>query len=103
MWEDRYSSTDDNFPCRVDRSTGKLKVTDKLNMVNHNLNAMILPGLLMSDVLNAHRTNSVDSIVKHANGCAKFTGNVAPNFVMIDYVHLGEGMKAVNKLNGFGV
>jgi len=70
-------------------------------MINHNLNAMILPGVLMSDVLNAHRINGVDSIVKHANGCAKFAAGNAPNFVMVDYVHLGEGVKAVDRLNGF--
>ncbi|KAF9003879.1 PLC-like phosphodiesterase [Cyathus striatus] len=101
VWEDPYSSTDDTFPCSVDRSTGTLKPEQKLNMINHNLNAMILPGVLMSDVLNAHRINGVDSIVKHASGCAKFAAGNAPNFVMVDYVHLGEGVKAVDRLNGF--
>lgn len=42
-----------------------------------------------------------DRIVAHANGCAGFAGGRAPNFVILDYVNVGQTVAAVNKLNGF--
>lgn len=40
-------------------------------------------------------------ILANANGCAPLAGNVAPNFVMIDFVNIGKGKLAVDMLNGF--
>ncbi|KAF5349947.1 hypothetical protein D9756_009264 [Leucocoprinus leucothites] len=104
VWEDPYSSTNDKFPCKVDRTNGPLKPTEQLNMINHNFNKKIIPigaGVLVSDHHRASQINSVKSILAHAYGCAGFANHRSPNFVLLDYVDIGEGMKAVNELNGF--
>ncbi|KAJ3566551.1 hypothetical protein NP233_g6932 [Leucocoprinus birnbaumii] len=104
VWEDPYSSTNPTFPCKIDRTSGPLRSIDQLNMINHNFNKKLIPigaGVLVSDHHRAHEVNSVQSIHAHANGCAEFTDGRAPNFVLLDYVDVGEGMKAVDKLNGF--
>ncbi|KAK7023642.1 hypothetical protein VNI00_016604 [Paramarasmius palmivorus] len=104
LWEPPFSSTDPNFPCKVDRIDGPLSPEDHLHMLNHNLNINIIPigdGVLISDREDAPTTNGVPSILSNANGCAPFAGGRAPNFVMLDYVNVGEGLKAVDMLNGF--
>jgi len=40
-------------------------------------------------------------IVANSNGCAPLSGNRAPNFVLLDFVNIGQGLQAVNQLNGF--
>ncbi|KAF9448750.1 PLC-like phosphodiesterase [Macrolepiota fuliginosa MF-IS2] len=104
VWEDTFSSTNSSFPCKVDRTEQPLQPTDQLNMINHNLNAQVIPfvpSVLLSDRLNAPKTNGMISILAHANGCTPFTDGRAPNFVLLDYVNIGQGMEAVNQLNGF--
>lgn len=104
IWEDPFSSTDKNFPCRVDRIRGPLSAPDHMNMINHNLNTNLIPigdGVLISDRASAETTNGVSSILAHANGCSRFAANRAPNFVMLDWVNVGQGAAAVARLNGF--
>ncbi|TFK35682.1 PLC-like phosphodiesterase [Crucibulum laeve] len=103
IWEDKYSSTDDKFPCKVDRTEKPLAPVDQLNMINHNLNLNIFPigPVLIPHRLVAPKTNSVNTIFSHAYGCSNFTEERAPNFVMLDFVNVGQGMEAVNRLNGF--
>ncbi|KAG6908102.1 hypothetical protein DXG01_006139 [Tephrocybe rancida] len=104
VFEDPFSPTDPAFPCRVDRISGPLAPADHENLINHNLNTNVIPigdGVLISDRADAPTTNSVASILAHANGCAPFVSGRAPNFVLLDYVNVGEGLAAVNKLNGF--
>ncbi|GLB38859.1 putative PLC-like phosphodiesterase [Lyophyllum shimeji] len=104
IWEDPFSPTDPNFPCRIDRTSGPLSNDDHENLINHNLNTNIIPigdGVLISDRADAPKTNSIDSILKHANGCAPFAAGRAPNFVLLDYVNVGQGPAAVDRLNGF--
>jgi len=106
VWEDEYDPTDITFPCKVDRTDGPLAPREQLNLINHNLNANILPllgerGLLLPDRLNSPRTNSVDLILKHAAHCSRFVNDRNPNFVLVDYVSVGQGALAVDKLNGF--
>nr|THU76809.1 PLC-like phosphodiesterase [Dendrothele bispora CBS 962.96] len=102
LWEPPFSETNSTFPCSVDRIDGPLSTVDHLNMLNHNLNVDLLgTGILLSDRIDAPTTNGVTSILANANGCAPFAGGVAPNFVMLDYVNVGQGMQAVNRLNGF--
>ncbi|KAL0576249.1 hypothetical protein V5O48_005731 [Marasmius crinis-equi] len=101
VWEPPFSSTDSNFPCSVDRIEGPLSAADHLYMLNHNLNVEIFGDILLSDRINAPTTNSVNSIIANANGCKPLANNLQPNFIMLDYVNVGEGMKAVNQLNGF--
>ncbi|KAJ6451712.1 PLC-like phosphodiesterase [Mycena vitilis] len=104
IWESPFSSTDATFPCSVDRIDGPLADVDHMYMINHNLNTNVLPflgdGVLVSDVTDAPKTNGIDSILANANGCAPLGGNRAPNFVLLDYVNLGDPFTAANKLNG---
>ena len=56
-----------------------------------------LPGGLatLSD-LRLHRI----SIMKNVGGCQGFAAGRAPNFVLLDFVNIGQGLDAVNQLNG---
>lgn len=102
MWEDEYDPTDSKFPCKVDRTSGT--PDQQLNLINHNLNTNFLPfgrGLRIPDRLDTPRTNSVTSIKAHANHCASLAGDRVPNFVLVDFVNVGQSMEAVAQLNGF--
>jgi len=104
MWEDKYDPTDSQFPCKVDRTAGPLAPNQQLSLINHNLNTNILPigpGVLIPDRLDSPRTNSIEAIQKHAENCAPFVDDRRPNFVLLDFVNVGMGLNAVNKLNGF--
>ncbi|PPQ64034.1 hypothetical protein CVT24_008847 [Panaeolus cyanescens] len=102
MWEDVYDPTDPEFPCKVDRTAGPLAYDQQLNLMNHNLNVDVFVGkILVPDRLNSPRTNSIDSILLHAQHCAPLAENNRPNFVMLDFLNVGQGMDAVDRLNGF--
>ncbi|KAF9481497.1 PLC-like phosphodiesterase [Pholiota conissans] len=103
MWEDKYDPTNSAFPCKVDRTSGPLAPSQQLSLINHNLNANIFPigrGILIPDRLNSPRTNSISSISKHSAHCAQYAEDRNPNFVLLDYVNVGQGLTAVNRLNG---
>ena len=40
-------------------------------------------------------------IKANAAGCAQFANGRAPNFVLLDFVNIGQGKQAVDQLNGF--
>jgi hypothetical protein len=104
VWEDKYDPTDSKFRCKVDRTAGPLAPSQQLSLINHNLNANIFPigrGILIPDRLDSPRTNGVNSILSHSSHCAPFNDDRNPNFVMLDFVNVGQGMEAVNRLNGF--
>jgi len=104
MWEDEYDPTDSEFPCKVDRTAGSLSPSQQLNLMNHNLNVNLLPigpGLRLPDRLASPRTNGIYSITRHANHCAPLAGDRNPNFVLVDFVNLGQVPTAVAQLNGF--
>lgn len=104
LWEDVYDPTNSKFPCKVDRSAGPLAPNQQLSLINHNLNANIFPvgrGILIPDRLNSPRTNSLPSIITHSAHCAPFVNDLNPNFVLLDFVNVGQGVDAVNYLNGF--
>jgi len=106
VWEDTFNPTDITFPCKVDRTDGPLAPREQLNLINHNLNVNVLPvvggnDLLLPDWLNSPRTNSVDSILKHAAQCSGIVDGRNPNFVLVDYVNVGQAALAVDRLNGF--
>lgn len=102
MWEDVYDPTDSEFPCQVDRTAGPLAASQQLNLMNHNLNMDIFVGkILVPDRINSPRTNSINSILLHADHCASLAQNNRPNFVMLDFVDVGQAMDAVDRLNGF--
>jgi len=105
MWEDPHNPTDSKFPCKVDRTQGPLLPTDQLYLINHNLNVNILPigfGVRFPARASSETTNNASSIVSHAYGCAAdIMEDRNPNFAMLDFVNVGDGMKAVDRLNGF--
>ena len=127
MWEDEYDPTNSKFPCAVDRTTGTLPPDQQLNLINHNLNTNFFPfgrGLRIPDRLDSPRTNGVHSYVEgffsldtagvtfllmgyvfsimaHADHCSVLTGDRWPNFVLVDFVNVGQAVKAVAQLNGF--
>ncbi|TBU28440.1 PLC-like phosphodiesterase [Dichomitus squalens] len=101
VWETPFSVTDATFPCSVDRINGPLSTEDHMYMINHSLNKNILDtGIIVSDPKDAPTTNSVSSILANAGGCEGFAAGRAPNFVLLDFVNLGQGLDAVNQLNG---
>jgi len=100
IWEDPFDSTDSTFPCSVNRTAGPLSTADHMYMINHFLDVDIL-SILLPDLTAASKTNGVSSILANANGCAPLSGaNRWPNFVLLDWVNIGDGMQAVNILNG---
>ncbi|CAA7264433.1 unnamed protein product [Cyclocybe aegerita] len=101
IWEDPFSPTNSNFPCSIDRTSGPLSNDDHMHLINHNLNAVIFGSVLIADFANAQRTNSLDSILAHANGCAPLSQGRAPNFVLLDFIDVGATKQAVDRLNGF--
>ncbi|CAL1707846.1 unnamed protein product [Somion occarium] len=101
IWETPFSVTDASFPCSVDRTAGPLATTDHMYMINHSLNKDIFGlGIIVSDPLDAPTTNSVTSIMANAAGCEPLAAGRAPNFVLLDFVNIGQGLQAVNQLNG---
>lgn len=104
MWEDVFDPQDSKFPCKVDRTAAPLAPNQQLNLINHNLNANIFPigrGILIPDRLNSPRTNGISSIIDHASHCSRYVEDRYPNFVLLDYVNVGQAIEAVNRLNGF--
>ncbi|KAI0684351.1 PLC-like phosphodiesterase [Earliella scabrosa] len=100
VWETPFSVTDDSFPCKVDRTKGPLAPADQMYMINHSLNVEII-GIILPDRVQASQTNSVNSIMANVGGCQGFARGRAPNFVLLDWVNVGQGVQAVNRLNGF--
>jgi len=99
-WETPFDSTDKSFPCSVDRIHGPLATEDHLSIINHFLDDSLF-GITIPDKLDASTTNGVASITANVAGCAGFTAGRAPNFVLMDWINIGEPMTAVNQLNGF--
>ncbi|KZV77312.1 PLC-like phosphodiesterase [Peniophora sp. CONT] len=101
IWEPPYDSTDNTFPCSVDRTSGPLSTSDHMYMLNHFYDKDVFgTGVLISDPVDAPTTNGVASILANAAGCAPLGDGLYPNFVLLDYVDLGNGLAAVNQMNG---
>lgn len=101
-WETPFDSIDDTFPCKVDRIGGSLAQEDHLSILNHFLDKkLFIGGITIPDKSDADTTNGVDSIVANANGCAGFSAGRNPSFVLMDWVNIGEPIKAIDQLNGF--
>ncbi|KAF9502132.1 PLC-like phosphodiesterase [Pleurotus eryngii] len=104
IWETPFSVTDPAFPCSVNRIHGPLQVEDHMYLINHSLNVNIIPvgeGVIVSDPFEAGTTNSVTSIRANVDLCAPLAGDRAPNFILLDFVNRGEGLRAIDLLNGF--
>ena len=84
----------------MDRISGSLAQTDHLALINHFLDESIL-GILVPNKGAASTTNGVASILANAAGCSGLNGGRNPNFVLLDWVDLGQPLQAVNQMNGF--
>ncbi|KIM43916.1 hypothetical protein M413DRAFT_68325 [Hebeloma cylindrosporum] len=103
IWETPFTVTNSSFPCKVDRIHGPLATEDHTYMINHSLNVNIIPigsGVIIPDRYNAATTNGIPSIMAHVNGCLPFGANRNPQFLLLDFVNIGEGFKAADILNG---
>ncbi|KAF9003923.1 PLC-like phosphodiesterase [Cyathus striatus] len=103
IWETPFSVTNPAFPCSVDRTSGPLATADHSYMINHSLNKNVLPigdGVLVSDPGDAPTTNGVASILANVNGCLLLGSNRNPQFILLDFVDIGQGLQAANMLNG---
>ncbi|KAH9966051.1 PLC-like phosphodiesterase [Russula dissimulans] len=101
IWETPYDVTDPAFNCSIDRIRGTLSATDQMYLINHYLDLNVLDlGILISDVEDAPTTNSVSSIVANADNCVPLANGRYPNFVLIDWINIGDAFKAGDQLNG---
>jgi len=110
IWETPFSVTNASFPCRVDRTGGPLPDDQHMYMINHSLNVDLTfldsfstaGPVLVSDPEQAPTTNGIPSITANVNGCKAIAGSGGrnPNFLLLDFIELGEGLKAVNQMNG---
>ncbi|RDB16526.1 PI-PLC X domain-containing protein 1 [Hypsizygus marmoreus] len=105
IWETPFSVTNSSFPCSIDRIHGPLPASDHVYMINHSLNKDLLnTGIIVSDPVHASTTNGVPSIIDHVNRCVPLSGaNRAPSFILLDFVNIGDGFEAADKLNGIAV
>jgi hypothetical protein len=55
---------------------------------------------MLSRYLRVHALSISRRILANANGCAPIGGNKAPSFLLLDYVNIGDGLHAVDVLNG---
>jgi len=99
IWESPFDSTDPNFPCSVNRGSTPPDISQHMSLMNHYL-SFAIGDITIPDHLAVSTTNSVNSIVANANGCAQFSGGRAPNFVLLDWVVEGQVMASINILNG---
>lgn len=101
IWETPFDTTDPAFAqCTVDRppngDTGRL-----MGLVNHFLDVEInLFGqqILIPDSVEAYKTNSLASITAQTSLCASQHARV-PNFVLLDFISVGDAMAAQKQLN----
>lgn len=97
-FETSYEVTDDAFPsCAIDRPSGA-NADGRMGLVNHMLHIDIL-GIQIPDLINADKTNSLNSIDAQAGICEGVYGRT-PNVILLDYVNLGDAMGAQAALNG---
>ncbi|EKM53985.1 uncharacterized protein PHACADRAFT_184983 [Phanerochaete carnosa HHB-10118-sp] len=101
IWEPPFDSTNSSFPCSINRITGPLSAADHMYLLNHNLDIDLFDtGILIPDPEQAETTNSAASILADAAGCTPLGGGVSPNFILLDFVDVGEGLQVANQLNG---
>ncbi|KAJ3507571.1 hypothetical protein NLJ89_g6224 [Agrocybe chaxingu] len=106
IWETPFSVTDASFPCSVDRINGPLATADHTYMINHSLNKNIIPtggGVIVSDPLGAPTTNGVPSIMANVQKCLPLGADRNLQFILLDFVNIGEGFEAAAMLNGLAM
>ncbi|CAK7215096.1 hypothetical protein SEUCBS140593_002415 [Sporothrix eucalyptigena] len=102
LYETPYDTTDPNFAeCTLDRPAGA-SASGRMGLVNHFLDVELdLFGevILIPDTIKAATTNSISSITAQTNLCVNAFGR-QPNFVLLDFISIGQAMAAQNQLNG---
>lgn len=98
IWETPFDMTDASFPCSVNRTSGPLEQEDHMNLLNHYLDIEIF-GIQIPYEFAANTTNSVGSILAGARNCTPLNGGRNPNFVLLDWVNIGNGSGAAALLN----
>ncbi|KAI8962681.1 PLC-like phosphodiesterase [Daldinia sp. FL1419] len=98
-FETPFDPTEDILSgCGIDRPSG-VSADGRMFLANHNLNVEILPDVLIPNLVEAHNTNSVESITEQTDNCKSSYGRV-PNVVLLDFVSQGDTIKAQDLLNG---
>ncbi|KAL1891422.1 hypothetical protein Sste5346_007685 [Sporothrix stenoceras] len=102
LYETPYDTTDPNFAeCTLDRPAGA-SASGRMGLVNHFLDVEIdLFGevILIPDTIKAATTNSLSSITAQTSLCVNAFGRT-PNFVLLDFISIGQAIAAQNQLNG---
>jgi hypothetical protein len=101
-FETPFENTDPNFAqCDIHRPPGE-DASDRLYLVNHNLQVEIF-GIHIPFRLRAGRTNAATgpgSIGAHVDLCTSIHGR-KPDVVLLDFINIGEAMRAQDMINGF--
>lgn len=81
-FETPFDPTEDILSgCGVDRPSG-VSADGRMFLANHNRNVEVLPDVLIPDLVEAHNTNSVESITEQTDTCKSSYGRV-PNVVLV--------------------
>ncbi|EPE06641.1 tat pathway signal sequence [Ophiostoma piceae UAMH 11346] len=102
IYETPFDTTDPKFAqCTVDRPPNG-DTTKLMGLVNHFLDVEIdIFGeqILIPDTLKTGKTNSLASITAQTSLCVS-QHTRTPNFVLLDFISVGDALKAQKQLNG---
>ena len=79
-----------SYRCSVDRPPN-VSSAGRFSIINHVLDLALTPGkdgVVVPDILEAEKTNSVASIMAQVGLCQKAHG-ATPNFILLDYAERG--------------
>ncbi|KAK8024320.1 PLC-like phosphodiesterase [Apiospora rasikravindrae] len=100
-FETPFDTTDENFAqCTLDRPQGA-SADGRMYIVNHFLDIEIFPGVLIPNLADAGKTNSMTSILAQTDLCYTQYKRT-PNVVLLDFASIGDEMKAQDDLNNLG-
>ncbi|KAF8518524.1 PLC-like phosphodiesterase, partial [Hysterangium stoloniferum] len=100
IWETPFDVTNSSFTCTIDRINGPLSQTDHMNLLNHYLDLGFLNDTItIPDFIDSNTTNSVSSLIAGSNACVSLNGNRNANFLMLDWVDIGDAFNASERLN----
>jgi len=102
IWATPFDQTDATFPCSINRTNGPLPNDEHMYPINHFLDIAVFgdDNILIPDLSAASNTNSEAQILADANGCVPIGANRNQNFILMDWVNIGDGLAAANSLNG---
>jgi hypothetical protein len=101
FFETPFGVTDPDFPdCSIDRPRGA-SATGHMYIVNHFLDVEIPGGVKVPDRVRAFNTNSQADVGKQVGRCEGLYGGVAPNFVLLDFVDVGNWPESAKGNSGF--